>query len=142
MTTQVTCEIYYSVAGEPFGIHELKTAPILHAPTVIYIYTHDIEELPDKTAVQSLAGKVTELSVPRPIKKGRFFNSESYCLFLNEAGAVLKIGEHHLFKVQMMRDGNDHERLHIKFGQQYFAGRHQWVSIADQDYPKAPPVVL
>ncbi len=138
MTTQITCEIYYSVAGEPFGIHELKSAAISHAAAVIYIYTRDKEELTDKTVIHPSASTVTELSVPRPIKKGRFFNSESYCLFLNDAGQILQVEDHHLFRIHMMRDGNDHERLHIKFGQQYFAGRHQWLPITGKTSPKHP----
>lgn len=126
MTNQVKCDIYYSVSGEPFAITDRDKGHIEHVSTILHIYTREEEEMPNTTAIQKVADVTTELSVPVPIKKGQFFNSESYCIFLNESGELLKIEDVYLFRIYMMRDGNDHERLHIKFESPFYNGKHGW----------------
>jgi hypothetical protein len=129
MTSQVKCELYYSIAGESFEIQERMANHIEHASTILNIYTKEDEEVPNTTAIQKLSKVTTELSVPSPIKKGQFFNSESYCMFFNEAGELLTINGVHLFKVSMIRDSSDFERLHVKFEQLFFEGKHRWESV-------------
>jgi hypothetical protein len=67
--------------------------------------------------------------VPYPIKKGQFFNSESYGMFFNEADELLTINGVHLFKISMIRDSSDFERLHVKFEKLFFEGRHEWQNV-------------
>lgn len=129
MTLQVKCELYYSIAGEPFEIQERMANHIDHTGTVLNIYTREEVEIPNITAVQKLSDVVTELSIPNPIKKGQFFNSESYCMLFNEAGKLLTINGVHLFKVSMIRDGSDFERLHVKFEKLFFEGKHKWEDV-------------
>jgi hypothetical protein len=129
MTSQVKCELYYSIAGDPFGIHERMADRIDHTSAVLNIYTKEEEEVPNTTAVQKLSEVITELSVPYPIKKGQFFNSESYGMFFNEADELLTINGIHLFKISMIRDSSDFERLHVKFEKLFFEGRHEWQNV-------------
>lgn len=131
MTSQEKCEIYYSIPGDPFSIAEKDLEHIAHAPAILNIYTKEEEEIPNVTAVQEIPDVMTELSVPYPIKKGKFFNSESHCMILNEQGALLHIEDRYLFPVHMLRDGHDHERLHIKFNDPFFPGRHSWKKAGD-----------
>lgn len=126
MTSQIACEIYYSIAGEPFAIHERSGEQIVHTHATLYIYAREKEDIPVPGATAPENGMTTELSIPAPVKKDRFFNSRTYCLFLDQAGQVLTIAGQYLFPVQMMRDSNDPERLHIRFGQQYYPGKHRW----------------
>lgn len=126
MTSQIACEIYYSVAGEPFDLRGRSDDHIAHTATTLYIYAREKEDIPVPGATAPGQGMTTELSIPAPVKKDRFFNSETYCLFLDQAGQVLTIAEQYLFPVQMMRDSNDPERLHIRFNQQYYPGKHRW----------------
>jgi hypothetical protein len=137
MTSQINCDIYYSIAGGPFQLSQIDTGLIAHSPATLYIYTHDQATLASLSDITlSAQGFVTELSIPKPIKKGQFFNSESWCLFLNKAGQVLKVDSSYLFPIYMRRDVNDHERLHIRFVQQYFAGRHCWEDIPSAVIPE------
>jgi hypothetical protein len=129
MTSQVKCELYYSITGEPFEVHERMADNMEHTGTVLNIYTKEEEEVPNATALQKLNEVITELSLPYPIKKGQFFNSESYCMFFNEAGELLTINGIHLFKVSMIRDSSDFERLHVKFEKLSFEGRHEWENV-------------
>ncbi|MFA6056870.1 MAG: hypothetical protein WC756_01635 [Taibaiella sp.] len=129
MTSQVKGELYYSITGEPFGVQERTADNIEHTNTVLNIYTKEEEEVPNTTALQKLSTIITELSLPYPIKKGQFFNSESYCRFFNEAGELLTINGVHLFKVSMIRDSSDFERLHVKFEKLSFEGKHEWKNV-------------
>jgi hypothetical protein len=129
MTSQLKCELYYSITGEPFEIHERKADRIEHTSTVLNIYTREEEEIPNITTIQKSGEVTTELSLPYPIKKGQFFNSESYCMFFNEADELLTIEGSHLFKVSMIRDSSDFERLHVKFEKLFFEGRHEWENV-------------
>jgi hypothetical protein len=129
MTSQVKCELYYSVSGDPFELYERKSDRIEHTTTVLNIYSKEEEEVPNTTAAQKLAEVITELSLPYPIKKGQFFNSESYCMFFNEANELLTINGTHLFKVSMIRDSGDFERLHVKFDKLFFEGKHEWENV-------------
>lgn len=129
MTSQVKCELYYSITGEPFEVQERMANNIEHTSTVLNIYTKEEEEVPNTTALQKLSAVITELSLPYPIKKGQFFNSESYCRFFNEEGRLLTINGVHLFKVSMLRDSSDFERLHVKFEKLSFEGKHEWKNV-------------
>lgn len=142
MTSQVKCVLYYSITGEPFSTDRLKDDSIECTTAILNIYTRDEGDIAGISGEEPPAAVVTELSVPDPIQKGQFFNSESSCLFLNKTGQVLQIDGHYLFKILMMRDAADPGRLYVKFEQQYFAGKHQWVDIPERHYPKAPPVTL
>src|ERR1700754_3078261 len=126
MTSQFKCELYYSVSGDPFEVHERHANHIEHTQTVLNVYTKEDEEIPNTTAIQKTDQVKTELSIPYPIKKGQFFNSESCCMFFNEAGEILKVEGEYLFKVSMLRDSADFERLHVKFTQVEFEGKHHW----------------
>lgn len=130
MTHEVQCTMYYSLSGEPFDVHGRGAADIEHTAALLHIYTRDEVELPNITRVQPLPEPVTELSVALPVKKGRFFNSETYCLFLNNKGEVLEVKQQQSFPVRMMRDARDKERLHVKFKIPYLHGRHQWQPVA------------
>ncbi len=134
MTSQVDCKIYYSIAGGPFNISQIGTGQIAEANTILHIYTHDEASLPPDVALPPKS-TATELSIPKPIKKGQFFNSESCCLFLNKAGQVLRVDNHFLFPIYMRRDVNDQERLHIRFMQQYLTGTHRWEDISVASIP-------
>jgi hypothetical protein len=129
MTSQVKCVLYYSIAGDPFEIHERMANHIEHTNSVLNIYTREEEEIPNTTAIQKTSEVTTELSLPYPIKKGQFFNSESYCMFFNEADELLTINGNHLFKVSMIRDSSDFERLHVKFEILSFEGKHEWENV-------------
>jgi len=126
MTSQVRCDIYYSIPGDAFDIGERHAGHIAHAKTTIHIYTREKADIAVTAPGNLPSGITTELSIPIPIKKERFFNSETHCLFLNDKGEVLTIAGQYLFPVLMMRDAGDQERLHIKFSQQYYPGKHQW----------------
>ncbi|WP_118972869.1 hypothetical protein [Taibaiella koreensis] len=130
MTSQVPCEIFYTIAGEAFDISERHADHIAHTTAVLHIYTRDKGDIAATVPENTVRGVATELSIPIPIKKGRFFNSETYCLFLNDKQEVLTIDGQYLFPVLLMRDSSDYERLHIKFGQQYYPGKHQWQPVA------------
>ena len=129
MTSQVKCELFYSVTGEPFGLSGLKDTTIEHTPAIINIYTQEKEDVPDIALSDFPTNEVSTLSIPDTIRKGQFFNSETYCLFLNTSGQLLELDGQFLFKILMMRDIADPERLHIKFEQQYFPGKHQWKDV-------------
>lgn len=129
MTSQMKCDMYYSISGDTFELHERHAEDIEHINTILNIYTKDEEEVPNQTALQKAGQVFTELSVPYPIKKGQFFNSESCCMFLNESGALLTINGLHLFKINMLRDATDFERLHVKFDTLAYEGRHSWENV-------------
>jgi hypothetical protein len=129
MTSQYKCDLYYSISGDPFEIHERNEDTIEHTQTILNIYTKEDEEVPGKTAIQKLKTATTELSLPHPIQKGQFFNSESCCMLFNEDGELLKINGEHLFKITMLRDAVDTEKLHVKFEKIIFEGRHEWHSV-------------
>jgi hypothetical protein len=131
MTSQIKCDMYYSISGDPFELHERHAENIEHINTILNIYTkEEEEEVPNQTALQQVGQVSTELSVPYPIKKGQFFNSESCCMFFNEAGELLKINGTHLFRINMLRDASDFERLHVKFDTLAYEGKHSWENIS------------
>lgn len=129
MTSQYKCELYYSISGDPFEIHQREADNIEHTQTILNIYTKEEEEIPNTTAIQKLARATTELSVPYPIRKGQFFNSESCAMFFNENGELLKINGEYLFKITMLRDAVNTDRLHVKFDKIVFEGRHSWLPV-------------
>lgn len=120
MTIEVNCKLYYSVSGERFELDNQHPEQIEHAPAKLNIYTREVDAR-------------YELSVPLPIKKGRFFNSECYCAFVNEKEEILKIGDDTQFKIMMVRDGYDHERLHVKFETTEHEGAIGWVSKSEME---------
>jgi len=134
MTSQHKCSLYYSVSGDPFTVEERHTEPIEHTETILNIYTKEEEEVPNVTAIQQAERVTTELSLPYPIKKGQFFNSESVCMLINEAGALLRINGEHLFNISMLRDSGDFERLHVKFNQPAYEGRHEWHALQGNEH--------
>ena len=113
MTIELKCRLYYSITGEQFAMENLSSDQIESTPVLLHIYTNE-------------EGPSYELSVPDPIVKGQFFNSECYCAFINEKEELLTIGDENQFKILMMRDGYDLERLHIKFETQEFKGNIKW----------------
>lgn len=136
MTSQINCELYYSIDGGPFSINQIGTDQVMHTQAELYIYTHDQSSQPLSGIELPSQGIVTELSVPKPVKKSQFFNSESCCLFRNKSGQVLKVDGSYLFPIYMRRDINDHERLHIRFVQQYLTGKHHWEDIRPATIPE------
>jgi len=114
MTIELNCNIYYSISGDRFDLADKDSDTIDHAPAVLHIYTKE-------------NNKRYELSVPKPIKKGKFFNSDCFCTFINEKDEVLQIGEETQFEIHMLRDGHDHERLHVKFEPAEMVGDLRWV---------------
>ena len=114
MTLQVSCNVYYSISGDRFSLQNKDDGTIENAPIILHIYTKESK-------------KHYEFSIPHPIKKGQFFNSECYCTFVNEKDEVLQVGSDTQFQVNMLRDGYDHERLHIKFAAPEYEGTLAWV---------------
>lgn len=127
MTSQAKCELYYSIAGEPFSPAERAADHVEHTDAILNIYTKEEEELPNTTAIQKVTTVTTELSLPYPIKKAQFFNSESCCMLYNESGELLSVNGTHLFRISMIRDGSDFERLHVKFLIPVLNGKHEWL---------------
>ena len=109
--------MYYSISGGRFELSEKDNDDIEHVNLILNIYTKEEHS------------HLYELSVPKPIKKGKFFNSDCYCTFINEKNQVLQLGEETQFEIHMLRDGNDHERLHVKFSPADYEGKLAWVDV-------------
>lgn len=116
MTTAVKCTIYYSVTGERFDCAHLEHPDLERDIVLLHIYQDPEADEP----------KITELSLPNPIHKGKFFNSHSYCAFMNEKGHLLHFDHEYLFKICLHRNERDKDLLHVKFPSNRYQGHPIW----------------
>jgi hypothetical protein len=118
MTHEFKVTMYYSLNGAELNAGHINEEYVEQAPALIRLYT-EVEH----------AGYTT-LSVVYPIKKGDFFNADAYCIFMNEKEEQLNIGRTSCFGIQLRRDLQDYERLHVILVEQKYKGQPHWLPAA------------
>ncbi|MFT4062842.1 MAG: hypothetical protein QM642_10860 [Edaphocola sp.] len=127
MPTRTRCTLYYSVAGDKFEPCKLNENETLERTNVVIeLDAQEFEELPNVTAIRHIQQPYTRYDFPHPIPKAAFFSSDTWCMFVDDEGKILHMGEEYIFPLKMMRDARDSELLVLKPGVSSVDGLASW----------------